>query len=144
MRDPELAQTLHERLLAGLSETYREALYACVDLCKARGLPLFLVGGGVRDLLLDRPSLDLDLAIEAPTPPIAEALAWRLNGRVVLHERFGTANVAGLGFKLDIAQTRREIYTHPGALPTVEPVASILDDLSRRDFSINALALRLT
>jgi len=144
MSAPDLAQSLFERLMNELSEESREALYACLDICEARGVGLFLVGGAVRDLLLERANLDLDLSIEGPTAPIAEALAWRLNGRLVVHERFGTASVSGHGFKLDLAQTRRETYTKPGALPTVEPVTSILDDLSRRDFSVNALALRLT
>jgi tRNA nucleotidyltransferase (CCA-adding enzyme) len=144
MTSPRQAQALFERLLSELSEPSREALYACLDICKARKVGLFLVGGAVRDLLLGRSTLDLDLAIEGPTQPIAEALAWRLNGRQIVHERFGTASVLGPGFKLDLAQTRRETYARPGALPVVEPVMSIVDDLSRRDFTVNSIALRLT
>ena len=97
----------------------------------------------MRDLLLQRDSVDLDLAIEADVAPIAEALASATGGRCVLHERFGTSTVSGPGFHLDLARTRRETYAHPGALPTVEP-ATIEDDLARRDFTINAMALQLT
>ena len=122
----------------------RAALHLCERLCRQRGLSLYLVGGAVRDLLLGRTQVDLDLAIEGEVAPVATALAQAADGRAVLHPRFGTARVAGPGFRLDLAQTRRDTYAHPGALPAVQPGASILDDLARRDFTFNALALRLT
>jgi len=102
-------------------------------------LPVFLVGGAVRDLLLGREPLDLDLAIEGSFDQIIE----RLGARPDVHERFGTATVTRDGGRYDIARTRAELYPHPGALPEVEQ-ATIDDDLARRDFTVNAIALGLT
>ena len=118
------------------------ALRTAESICRERGLGLFLVGGTVRDLVLEREGFDIDLSIEDDVEPIATALAETAGGRAVLHGRFGTAKVSGRDFVLDLARTRRETYLHPGALPTVEP-ASLVEDLARRDFTINAIALRL-
>ncbi len=134
---------LIHRLDTRLPPQARDALRACIRIASGHDAPLYLVGGAVRDLLLERDNLDLDLAVEAEVAPIAEALAAATGGRTVLHARFGTATVSGPGFQLDLARTRRETYAHPGALPAVEP-ASLTEDLARRDFSINAIALRLT
>ncbi|HEY9723083.1 MAG TPA: CBS domain-containing protein [Oscillatoriaceae cyanobacterium] len=106
--------------------------------------PLYLVGGAVRDLLLGRRNLDVDLVLDAPAIPFAKELARQFPGtKLTPHERFGTAQLLlPDGRKLDVATARTEYYTHPGALPTVE-FSSIKHDLTRRDFSVNALALRL-
>jgi tRNA nucleotidyltransferase (CCA-adding enzyme) len=101
--------------------------------------PVYLVGGAVRDLLLGRPRADVDLVVVGD----AAALAARLGGADVEHERFGTAKVEVDGHELDIASARTETYPHPGALPVVEPADSIEVDLARRDFTINAMALPL-
>jgi tRNA nucleotidyltransferase (CCA-adding enzyme) len=135
---------LIERLEREAPAPARAALAQCESLCAERGLALYLVGGAVRDLLLGRRQVDLDLAVEGDVTEVARALAAKSGGKAVLHDRFGTAHVAGPGYQLDLAQTRRESYLRPGALPTVEPVESVLDDLARRDFTINAIALRLT
>ena len=105
--------------------------------------PTYLVGGGVRDLLRGEPSLDLDLAVEGDAVAVARALAERLGGSLVVHERFGTATVELADRTLDLAFTRRERYPRPGALPEVEP-AGLPDDLGRRDFTVNAMAIALT
>jgi tRNA nucleotidyltransferase (CCA-adding enzyme) len=99
---------------------------------------VFVIGGGVRDILLgDRP-FDLDLVVEGdPSPVLA-----RLGGEVVLHDRFGTSTVTLDGFSYDIARARREIYPRPGALPEVTP-AGLEEDLARRDFTVNAIAIAL-
>jgi tRNA nucleotidyltransferase (CCA-adding enzyme) len=97
----------------------------------------------VRDLILGRGSLDLDLAVETETAPIAEALAQAMHARLVTHERFGTATIQTREWTIDLARTRSETYSKPGALPDVAP-APLIDDLQRRDFSINAMALRLS
>ena len=118
---------------------------------------LFVVGGFVRDLLLDRPSLDFDLVVEGDAIALARTLAKKFGGRVTGHARFGTAKwhleeapagsqrscfkVEGLQ-TLDLVSARTEFYSHPTALPTVEQ-GSIKLDLHRRDFTINTLALRL-
>jgi tRNA nucleotidyltransferase (CCA-adding enzyme) len=101
--------------------------------------PVYLVGGAVRDLLLGGEPVDLDLVVEGD----ADALAGRLGGAAVLHGRFGTAVVRLDGHSYDIATARRERYPQPGALPEVEP-APLHEDLRRRDFTVNALALALS
>jgi tRNA nucleotidyltransferase (CCA-adding enzyme) len=126
-------------------------------------LPIYVVGGFVRDLLLDRPSLDFDVVVEGDAIFFANRLADRFGGRVVTHERFGTAkwtidavnekiidalDLSGkvdpdqLPESLDLITARTEFYEQPAALPTVES-SSIKMDLHRRDFTINTLALRL-
>jgi tRNA nucleotidyltransferase (CCA-adding enzyme) len=104
--------------------------------------PAYLVGGAVRDLLLYRPGFDVDLVVVGDAEAYANALAERLDGRVVTHGRFGTAVVHyGDGRHLDVAAARTETYPAPGALPEVAPAISIEDDLGRRDFTINAMAV---
>jgi tRNA nucleotidyltransferase (CCA-adding enzyme) len=104
---------------------------------------LHVVGGTVRDLLLDNPGTDLDLVREGPVEELAAELADRLGGRAVLHGRFGTAVVRyGDAKHVDLIQARRETYAEPAALPVVEP-GTIEDDLARRDFTINAMAAPL-
>jgi tRNA nucleotidyltransferase (CCA-adding enzyme) len=104
----------------------------------------FLVGGPVRDLLLGRESPDIDLAVESRVSEFGAELARRLGGRLTLHSRFatGTVHLTG-GRHVDIAGTRTESYAGPAALPKVQP-ARIEDDLVRRDFTINAIALEVT
>jgi tRNA nucleotidyltransferase (CCA-adding enzyme) len=104
--------------------------------------PAFLVGGAVRDLLLGRTTVDLDMAIEGDARMVAREVARRLDGQAVEHERFGTATVRAGDLAVDLATTRRETYSEPGALPEVEP-AGLTEDLGRRDFTINAMALGL-
>jgi tRNA nucleotidyltransferase (CCA-adding enzyme) len=101
-----------------------------------------LVGGAVRDLLLGRPAPDLDLVVVGDAPAVARTLAERLGGEVVAHGRFGTATVRAGGRAVDLATARRERYPRPGALPEVEP-AGLEEDLRRRDFTVNALAIAL-
>jgi len=100
----------------------------------------FLVGGAVRDLLHGVGAVDLDLCVEGDAVATARLLAERLGGgEVVGHERFGTATVHVDGLSVDLAETRRETYERPGALPRVEP-ADLEEDLGRRDFTVNAMA----
>jgi len=101
--------------------------------------PVYLVGGAVRDLLLGRAGADVDLVVEGD----ATALAGRLGAVPIEHERFGTAKVRLDDHEVDVATARRESYPGPGALPVVEPADSIEEDLGRRDFTINAMALPL-
>jgi len=103
----------------------------------------FAVGGFVRDLLLKKRNLDLDIVVEGNGIEFAKHLAGRLGGRYRTHERFSTAMVLMAdGFKIDIATARLEYYEYPAALPTVE-LSSIKLDLYRRDFTINAMAVQL-
>lgn len=98
----------------------------------------YLVGGAVRDMLLGLPHPDLDVAVEGD----AAELARRLGGATTEHERFATATATADGVRVDLASTRSESYDHPGALPVVRP-ASLADDLARRDFTVNAMAIPL-
>ena len=105
--------------------------------------PAYLVGGAVRDLMLGIASPDLDIAVEADAHATARALAERLGGVVREHDRFATATVyLDANLWIDIAQTRTETYPTPGSLPVVNP-AELVDDLRRRDFTINAMAVAL-
>jgi tRNA nucleotidyltransferase (CCA-adding enzyme) len=118
-----------------------QTLSAAGEAASARGWAAYLVGGAVRDMLLGRVCLDVDIAIEGEAITVANAISDGL--RVVRHPRFGTATVKGKGWSLDLATSRRESYPHPGSLPVVFP-APIAEDLSRRDFTINALAVALS
>jgi tRNA nucleotidyltransferase (CCA-adding enzyme) len=130
-----LRSRLPHRLVTLLEDTGQLA-----DRCEAS---LFVVGGCVRDLLLGIENLDLDLVVEGDGIAFARKLAEVLHARVKVHERFGTAILLlADGFKLDVATARTEYYEYPTALPTVEQ-SSIKKDLYRRDFTINALAVRI-
>src|SRR5437016_1494356 len=112
-------------------------------LADAGGVSAYLVGGLVLDLLLGYTNLDVDIAVEGDGMAFARRLADRYGAGLKVFDRFATALVVFPdGFKLDVATARCATYTHPTALPTVKP-SSIKDDLYRRDFTINALAIRL-
>lgn len=106
------------------------------------GLPIFLVGGPVRDALLGAPVKDLDFVLLGDAPALAEDLARELGGRAAVHPRFGTATVETEGDRVDVVTARKEVYPFPGFLPEVS-ASGLEDDLARRDFSINAMALPL-
>ena len=104
--------------------------------------PAYLVGGAARDLVRGQRSLDLDVAIEGDGVLAAQEIARRLGGTTTRHERFGTATVATERLRVDLASTRTEVYDGPGTLPKVR-WAPLRDDLARRDFSVNAMAIGL-
>jgi tRNA nucleotidyltransferase (CCA-adding enzyme) len=105
--------------------------------------PVYAVGGYVRDLLLGLDPVDIDLVVEGDAIAVARRIGRSLNATVIPHPRFGTARVRLAGGRaLDLATARSERYRKPAALPEVRP-ASLLEDLARRDFSINAMAARL-
>ncbi len=133
---------LTDRLSAQLQPRARALLDAVVGLADSRGLRAFLVGGTVRDLLLGRNSLDVDVAIEGDAVALAREVASATGARLAKTTAFGTATVVSGSFHLDLVTTRSETYAHPGALPKVHP-STIDDDLVRRDFTINAMALQL-
>jgi tRNA nucleotidyltransferase (CCA-adding enzyme) len=136
MRVPE-AEISPERLRDRLDAT--PALAAVAEGCGE--VAPYLVGGGVRDLVLGHGRADLDVAVEAPSGAVVE-LARRIDPDARVHDRFGTATVRIAGGSVDLAATRAESYRHPGALPDVRP-APLADDLARRDFTINAMAIPL-
>jgi len=113
-----------------------------------RELPLYIVGGSVRDLVLGRRLNDFDLTVEGDAIALARALASNHGGGMTAHKKFGTAkwflpeNLKMDHDTLDLISARSETYKHPAALPAVK-LGSLADDLRRRDFTINALAVRL-
>lgn len=163
-------QNLANRLESALPPARLALLNAVAETAHDQQAALYIVGGFVRDLLLERPSLDFDLVVEGDAIQLASALAVKYGGRVTSHTRFGTskwhisdihtillekfAADSSSGEKtasaqsdklpefLDLITARTEFYTYPTALPTVER-GSIKLDLHRRDFTINTLALRL-
>jgi tRNA nucleotidyltransferase (CCA-adding enzyme) len=154
-------QNLTSRLEAALPPVHLVLLKAIAEAAHQQQIALYIVGGFVRDLLLEMPSLDFDLVVEGDAIALAKTLARQHGGRVTAHRRFGTAKwlldpewIAQLDGKkidpgqlkdlqvIDFISARTEFYTHPTALPTVER-GSIKLDLHRRDFTINTLAMRL-
>jgi tRNA nucleotidyltransferase (CCA-adding enzyme) len=116
---------------------------------EAMGLAVWAAGGFVRDLLRDDGPVDVDLVVEGDGPAFARRLADEVRGRVTVHRAFGTASVEGGRTvdgaalpRVDVATARRERYPAAGALPAVE-VAPLAEDLLRRDFTINAMAIAL-
>jgi tRNA nucleotidyltransferase (CCA-adding enzyme) len=101
------------------------------------------VGGAVRDVLLGHRPSEVDLVVTGDATDLARRLAGRVGGRLRVHERFKTATLELGGAHLDLASTRRERYPRPGALPEVELGATLSEDLDRRDFTINAIAVSL-
>jgi len=108
-----------------------------------QGWQLYLVGGAVRDLLLEQETFDLDLVTDGDAISLAQLLANTTRGKLVVHTRFKTANVRWNEWSIDLTTARSETYDHPGALPQVKP-GSLADDLFRRDFTINAMAIQLS
>jgi tRNA nucleotidyltransferase (CCA-adding enzyme) len=167
LSQPNLALPLQRALSAPLWQLLQRAGHFAA----AQGDTLYLVGGFVRDLLLSTqqqgqagdepktsPRFDLDLVVEGDALAVAEHLAAEVGGRIYSHKRFGTAKwmlAEPIPFtpetaagpvrlaSLDFVTARTEFYSHPSALPEVEQ-SSIRQDLHRRDFTINTLALRLT
>jgi tRNA nucleotidyltransferase (CCA-adding enzyme) len=123
----------------GLAQALRGAHPELATVRAAARQPVYLVGGAVRDLLLGRDRTDVDLMVEGD----ATVLAAALGGANSEHDRFGTVKVDVEGHEVDIVGARTETYERPGALPTVTPAASIEEDLARRDFTINAMAIPL-
>jgi tRNA nucleotidyltransferase (CCA-adding enzyme) len=122
-------------------------------------LPLYIIGGSVRDLLLGSVIKDFDLTVEGDAAKLAESILRKFGGKMLFHSRFGTATwtldettskrlgipnfqVANFPPFLDLISARSETYSEPGALPTIKK-STIDDDLRRRDFTINAMAIRL-
>jgi len=154
---------LSDKLKHALPPARLALLITIAEIAQVKGTALYIVGGFVRDLLLEYPSLDFDLVVEGDGIALAQAVSAKLGGRVTMHKRFGTAkwfigdellssdgsplhlnnlSPEELPSTLDFISARTEFYSHPTALPTVER-GSIKLDLHRRDFTINTLALRL-
>ena len=114
------------------------------NLVASLGMPCYVVGGFVRDLLLGKPVNDLDVVVEGDAIELGKKLVESYGGKLTPHFKFHTAiwNLPDSDDFVDLITTRKETYDRPGALPSVTP-STLADDLSRRDFTINAMALRL-
>jgi tRNA nucleotidyltransferase (CCA-adding enzyme) len=132
------ARIIEKQLPAGLVNF----MWVAGEIAHIRGEKLYLVGGVVRDLLLGQANLDLDLVVEGNAIELAQQLKKINKGKITTHPRFYTAKLQWDNWSVDLATARSETYEKPGALPTVKP-SSIDDDLSRRDFTINAMAVHL-
>lgn len=159
---PTRAQDMARRLEKWLPSELLALLRGASQTAHELGFGLYVVGGFVRDLLLNQPNLDLDLVVEGDAIALARALEKKLGGRVHGHTRFGTAkwileerkderrkmkgknlsSIISPLSSLDFTSARTEFYAHPSALPEVE-MSSIKQDLRRRDFTINTLAICL-
>ncbi len=139
----ERKRNLNSILVECLNKPMLELLQRIGEVADELQFNAFAVGGFVRDLLLKKSNLDLDIVIEGDGIQFAMLLAERLGGRSKTHERFGTAMIMlPDSTKIDVATARLEYYEYPAALPTVE-LSSIKLDLYRRDFTINAMAIQL-
>ena len=110
------------------------------QLAEEMGLKAYLVGGVVRDLIMGRSIYDVDFVVEGPAIELAREFAKRHGVECHPFEEFGTAHLKIDSLKVEFASTRRETYPSPGAYPIVEP-SSLKEDLIRRDFTINAMAI---
>jgi tRNA nucleotidyltransferase (CCA-adding enzyme) len=134
-------------LIARLRKQLPESLYALLQDIGGVGsesdTPVYLIGGIVRDILLNVPNDDVDLVVEGDGIAFARRLAEYMGGDVTAHGEFGTATWEHpSGLRIDVASSRQEYYEHPAALPQVE-FSTLSGDLSRRDFTINAMAICL-
>lgn len=146
--DAGVPESMIHAALSAAPLALQELLRTAGAVAERMGVAAYAVGGFVRDLLLHRPNLDLDIVVEGDGIAYAHALAAEIGGRVKEVPRFGTAHIlltperADLPDRIDVATARREYYEHAAALPVVEH-ANLRQDLYRRDFSINAMAVRL-
>ncbi|WP_031484184.1 CBS domain-containing protein [Maridesulfovibrio frigidus] len=126
-----------------LTNKILDILETAGQMAEESGTEAYVVGGFVRDVLLTRSNLDLDLVVEADGIEFAKKLAKKMSGRAKYHRKFKTAVVIlPDGQRVDVATARLEYYEYPAALPTVE-LSSIKMDLYRRDFTVNALAVHI-
>ena len=127
---------------AGLPDERLALIDMAAGVAGEEGTPLYLVGGAVRDLLLGRPTEDLDLVVEGDAETLAAVIAKRMSGDVVSRSQFATVKLKVWGSTLDMSTARNEWYAKPGALPQIAH-GTMSEDLARRDFSINAIAYPL-
>jgi len=140
---------LKSQLESTLSSDQLRLIQLVADEASQSGLPLYIIGGSVRDLIIGSVIKDLDLTVEGDAISLAQSLGKHLGGKVTAHKKFGTAKWflpkelrTESSDTLDLISARSETYKHPAALPTVK-LGSMDDDIRRRDFTVNTLAIRL-
>ncbi len=113
------------------------------SLAESINVKAYVVGGFVRDLIMEKPNFDIDIVIEGDGAKFASLYASKNNAKIFVHQKFKTAVVTlSNGYKIDFATARTEFYVTPAAAPEVAE-SSVKSDLFRRDFTINAMAVRL-
>ncbi len=136
-------QNIGGKIRATLPENVLYYLKEAGNAAKELNFNAYLVGGIVRDIILGYENLDIDIVIEGDGIEFAKHFAKKFNAKVATHERFKTATIILPDkTRIDVATAREEYYDLPGSLPVVEK-SSIKLDLYRRDFTINALAVKL-
>lgn len=130
------------RLDAGLHPDWLRRLRTVSDVADRFDLRAYMVGGSVRDLILGLQIRDLDIMVVGATSEFADTVADALGGQVTVRSQFNTFAIDVDGERLDLTMARREVYEYPGALPSISP-GSVADDLARRDFTINAMAVSI-
>ncbi len=134
-----------EDILAALPIALAELLTLVARVAGEEGCELQLVGGPIRDLLLGREVVDVDLVVASDPRELADAIVGYSRDetlKIVAHDRFGTLRIETSDAHVDLAQLRAESYEHPGALPRVRP-GDLSEDMHRRDFGVNALVCAL-
>jgi len=137
MRDPNLVPSNKQTLLSNIASE-----------ASSMNMPCCVVGGFVRDLLLNKPVNDLDIIVEGDAIRFGERLAQKFGGKLTPHTKFRTA-IWQMPEKwnlvpdyIDLITARSETYEHSGSLPAIKP-STIEDDLRRRDFTVNAMAVHI-
>ena len=136
-----------EDILRMMGEYLSERVFQVFEICgkvgDKRDTNTFVVGGSVRDILLSKPSLDIDIVVEGDGLEYSRALKDEIKGELKTYGTFGTATIKSKdGVRIDIASARREEYESPAVLPKVS-VGNLKDDMYRRDFTINSMAIAL-
>lgn len=131
-------------LFAILNKDVREVIITIGRMADQQHISAYLVGGIVRDCFLKRENFDIDIVVEADAIAFAKEISKGRNSRLICHKRFGTATFLWPnGLRIDLASARKERYPFSGSLPVVSK-SVIRDDLFRRDFTVNAIAVGIT
>lgn len=133
---------MKKNIIELLSPSVKKILDEAITLSKGKNYRIYIVGGAVRDYLMSKKPVDLDIVVEGNGMELAQIIANRLGYEIVSHHKFLTATIRVNNSEVDFTTARREIYKKPARLPEVTP-ASLIEDLERRDFTINAIAMSL-
>jgi len=136
---------IYENYNSYFSQEFKEIFELCSKVAEKNDYKIFLIGGLVRDMLLNRKSLDIDITVEGDAIEFGHVLERECGAKILsVHESFGTIKVELSGQKIDFASTRSESYPKAGHLPSVAQIGCLLEkDVLRRDFTVNSLAMSL-
>ncbi len=132
-------------------ENIKKCLYFCTKTADEANIPIFLIGGIVRDIIINQKNFDVDITLQGNAIEFADLLRKNYPDICEIketHDPFKTAkvcfNINGKCLKIDLASTRKESYPYPASLPVMEEIGcDLYEDVIRRDFSINSMALSL-